>query len=79
MTSAMRSFLKYAQYRGEMLLDLAAAVPVVPNWSMPSIPRAISPDQTNQLLDSIDQHTAVGRRDYVTCSTGITFKRSGIS
>jgi integrase/recombinase XerD len=64
MTSALRSFLKYAQYRGEMLLDLAAAVPVVPNWSMPSIPRAISPDQANQLLVSIDQHTAVGCRDY---------------
>ena len=64
MTSALRSFLKYAQYRGEMLLDLAAAVPVVPNWSMPSIPRAISPDQTNHLLVSIDQHTEVGCRDY---------------
>jgi site-specific recombinase XerD len=64
MTSALRSFLKYAHYRGEVLLDLAAAVPVVPNWSMPSIPRAISPDQAKQLLDSIDQHSAVGRRDY---------------
>lgn len=64
MTSALRSFLKYAHYRGEMLLDLAAAVPVVPNWSMPSIPRAISPDQAKQLLDSIDQHTVIGRRDY---------------
>jgi integrase len=31
---------------------------------MPSIPRAISPDQAKQLLDSIDQHSAVGRRDY---------------
>jgi len=60
MTSALRSFLKYAHYRGELLLDLAAAVPVVPNWSMPSIPRAISPDQAKQLLEGIDQHTAVG-------------------
>ena len=64
MTSALRSFLKYTQFHGEMVLDLAAAVPVVPNWSMASIPRAISPDQAKQLLDSIDQHTAVGRRDY---------------
>jgi site-specific recombinase XerD len=64
MTSALRSFLKYTQFHGEMVLDLAAAVPVVPNWSMASIPRAISPDQAKQLLDSIDQHTAVGLRDY---------------
>src|SRR3989475_542979 len=64
MTSALRSFLQYAQYRGEVELDLAAAVPVVANWSMPSIPRAIAADQVRQLLTSIDQRTALGRRDY---------------
>jgi len=64
MTTALRSFLNYARYRGDVTLDLAAAVPVVPNWSMTSIPRAISADQTRELLASIDQHTAIGRRDY---------------
>ena len=64
MTTALRSFLRYARYRGDVTLDLAAAVPVVANWSMPSIPRAISADQTRQLLASIDRHTAVGRRNY---------------
>jgi integrase/recombinase XerD len=64
LTSAMRSFLRYARYRGEVTLDLAAAVPIVANWSMPSIPRAIGEDQTRQLLASIDRRTAIGRRDY---------------
>ncbi len=64
MTTALRSFLRYVRYRGDVTLDLAAAVPVVANWSMPSIPRAISADQTRQLLASIDRHTAAGRRDY---------------
>ncbi len=64
MTSALRSFLKYARYRGEVTLDLAAAVPVVANWSMPSIPRAISSEQVHQSLASIDRQTATGRRDY---------------
>lgn len=64
MTSAMRSFLKYARYRGEVVLDLAAAVPVVANWSRPSIPRAIAAQQIHQLLVSIDQSSAIGRRDY---------------
>lgn len=64
MTSALRSFLRYARYRGDVTLDLAAAVPVVANWSMPSIPRAIAADQVRQLLASIDRHTARGRRDY---------------
>jgi site-specific recombinase XerD len=64
LTTALRSFLRYARYRGEVTLDLAAAVPIVANWSMPSIPRAIEADQVRQLLVSIDRRTAIGRRDY---------------
>jgi site-specific recombinase XerD len=64
MTSALRSFLRYACYRGDITLDLAAAVPVTANWSMTSIPRAIAADQVRQLLLSIDRRTATGRRDY---------------
>ena len=64
MATALRSFLRYARYRGDITLDLAAAVPVVANWSMSSIPRAIAVDQVRQLLVSIDRHTAIGRRDY---------------
>lgn len=64
MTSALRSFLSYARYCGEIDVDLAAAVPIVPNWSMTTIPRAIAPNQVRQLLVSIDRRTATGRRDY---------------
>ena len=64
LTAALRSFLQYARYRGEVTVDLAAAVPVVANWSMTSLPRAIGTDQVRQLLASIDRSTAVGRRDY---------------
>ena len=64
LTRALRSFLRYARYRGEVKLDLAAAVQIVPNWSMSSIPRAIEADQVRQLLASIDRNTAMGRRDY---------------
>jgi site-specific recombinase XerD len=64
MTTALRSFLHYVRYRGDITLDLAAAVPVVANWSMTSIPRAIAADQVRQLLTSIDRRTAIGCRDY---------------
>jgi integrase/recombinase XerD len=64
MTTALRSFLSYARFCGEVEMDLAAAVPVVPNWSMASIPRAIAPEQVRQVLASIDRHSATGRRDY---------------
>ena len=64
LTTALRSFLHYARYRGDIQHDLAAAVPTVANWTMTSIPRAIPPDLVRRLLASIDRHTAVGLRDY---------------
>jgi site-specific recombinase XerD len=64
MTTALRSFLQYARYRGDLTLDLAAAIPTVANWSMTSIPRAIPDDQVRALLASVDRGTAMGRRDY---------------
>ena len=64
MTTALRSFLHYVRRRGEAVVDLVAAVPVVANWSMDSVPRAISADQVHRLLTSIDRGTAMGRRDY---------------
>jgi integrase/recombinase XerD len=64
LTTALRSFLRYGCYRGEIAADLAAAVPVVANWSKPLIPRAIAPDQVRRVLARLDRNTAVGRRDY---------------
>jgi site-specific recombinase XerD len=64
LTSALRSFLHYARYRGEITCDLAAAVPTVANWSMPSIPRAIPADAVHRLLASINRRSPTSRRDY---------------
>jgi integrase/recombinase XerD len=64
LTTALRSFLHYARYRGDVTRDLVAAVPTVANWSMTSIPRAIPADAARQLLVSINRRTARGRRDY---------------
>jgi len=64
LTTALRSFLRYGCYRGEIQADLLTVVPCVANWSMPLIPRAITPDQVRKVLSHIDRTTAVGRRDY---------------
>jgi len=64
MTTALRCFLQYARYCGEVTADLGAAVPVVPNWSKTTLPRAITTEQVRQLLASINRRTAMGRRDY---------------
>ena len=64
LTTALRAFLRYGCYRGQVSADLLPSVPMVASWSMPLIPRAISPDQVRQVLSHVDRHTAVGRRDY---------------
>ncbi|MGB2890941.1 MAG: site-specific integrase [Candidatus Acidiferrales bacterium] len=75
LTTALRSFLRYARYLGEVTCDLAAAVPTVANWSMPSIPRAILADAVRRLLASINRRTAMGRRDYAIL---LLFARLGL-
>lgn len=64
MTTALRSFLRFARYRGDIDTDLAACVPAVANWKLSTIPRALPPDQVDLVLASIDRKTAIGRRDY---------------
>ena len=64
MTSALRSFLKYGRYIGDIRTDLHASVPTVANWSMAGIPRSISPAQVRSLIAQCDRRSATGRRDY---------------
>jgi len=65
MTTALRSFLRFARYRGEITLDLAACVPSVASWSLSNLPKSLPPAQVEQVLANVRQRsTAVGRRDH---------------
>ena len=64
LATALRSFLRYACHLGEVGPELAAAVPVVANWSMTRIPRGISSDQVAKLLAGTNRGSATGRRDH---------------
>jgi len=64
MTSALRSFLQYGRYLGDIRTDLHSSVPTVANWSMSGIPRSISASQVHRLIAQCDRRTATGRRDY---------------
>lgn len=64
MVTSLRSFFRFAQYRGFIKADLAAAVPSVPGWSMISIPKAMPADCVRKLLDeSKTWHTPAGLRN----------------
>ena len=65
MTTALRSFLRFARYRGEVTLDLAACVPPVASWSLSTIPKSLPSAQVEQVLaETHKRSTAGGRRDY---------------
>ena len=63
-TTALRSFLRFGRYRGDLRTDLAACVPAVANWSLSTLPKALPPEQTELVLASCNRKTIVGRRDY---------------
>lgn len=64
LTTALRSFLKYARYRDYIQTDFAAAVPAVASWSMAGLPKALPLVHIQRVLSSCDRTTIGGRRDY---------------
>ena len=61
---ALRSFLRFGEFRGEVAAGLVAAVPAVATWTTtPPMPKAISAEHAQRAIDSCDRSTAIGRRD----------------
>ena len=72
MTTALRSFLQYARYRGLIRIDLRSSVPTVASWSMASLPKALSSDKSSvswpTAIDTLRSAVAIGR--FCCCSPG---------
>jgi site-specific recombinase XerD len=63
-TSALRSFLGFARFRGDLTLDLAACVPSVSIPSLSALPKSLPQAHVERVLAHCCRTTAVGRRDY---------------
>jgi integrase/recombinase XerD len=61
---ALRSFLRYLQFRGWCSPALVAAVPRFPHWRLSHLPKTMTDEQLGAFLATFDQATATGRRDY---------------
>jgi site-specific recombinase XerD len=63
-TNALRSFLRFGEFRGEVPVGLVSGVPAVATWTTtPPIPKAIAAEHAQRAIDSCDRFSAVGRRD----------------
>ena len=64
MLTALRSFLRYLQLRGDIGVDLATCVPCVPRWTLTEIPRFLPPGAVARVLKHCDRHNTEGLRDH---------------
>jgi site-specific recombinase XerD len=60
---ALRSLLRYLHVRGQILCDLASCVPAVAGWRLAWLPKALEPDQVQQVFRACDRRSLIGRRD----------------
>jgi integrase len=58
MTTALRSFLRFLQQRGDVAGDLASSVPSVARWQLASVPAILTPDDIGRLVGECDGRTA---------------------
>ena len=71
--STLRVFLRYANREGLLQRDISKQVEVPQHYRLADIPRSISWDSVQKMLDQVDLRTVVGRRDYAMLLLMITY------
>ena len=62
-TSALRSFLRFLQFRGDVSACLVQSVPTVPHWRQKSVPGFLKPEETSKLIKHCNTQSPKGQRD----------------
>lgn len=64
MVTALRSLFRFLLQSGAIEVDLAASVPTVANWQLSTVPKFLTPEEIQAVLDACNQDKPVGRRDH---------------
>ncbi len=64
LVTAVRSFLRYLRYRGEIDVDLAGCVPAVAMWSLSTVPKFLPPGTVQRILAHCERKSSQGKRNY---------------
>ncbi len=65
MQSALRTFLRFGLQQGYLQRRLDRAVPTLRTYKLSTVPRALTEEQAQQIINTVDRQTHSGRRDYV--------------
>ena len=63
-SAVLRAFLRYLHREQVTATDLSRAVPRGRNYRQSSVPRSISEDEVERVLQLVDRRDAIGKRDY---------------
>ena len=69
----LRVFLRYLHRQGILARDLSGTVEGPPVYRLATIPRSITWDEVQRMLDTVDRRTVVGRRDYAMLLLLVTY------
>lgn len=64
LVTALRSFFRFLLREAKIQVDLAACVPTVADWRLSAVPKFLTEEEIQRLLEGCDRTTATGRRDY---------------
>jgi len=64
MQSALRTFLRFCLHQGYVQHPLDRAVPILRTYKLSTVPRGLSEEQAQRVIDSVDCSTNTGLRDY---------------
>jgi site-specific recombinase XerD len=73
LASTLRVFLRYLHREGLLQHGIGKLVEAPRHYRLADIPRSISWDSVQQMLDQVDRRTVVGRRDYAMLLLMITY------
>lgn len=62
-TTALRMFLRFLIAEGRCPVNLDQAIPIVAQWRLSPLPRYLQSEDVEQIIDSCDIGSPVGRRD----------------
>jgi integrase/recombinase XerD len=71
--AVLRVFLRYLHRERLIARDLSLIVEAAPCYRLAHLPRSITAEDVQQLLDSIDRRTVLGRRDYAMLLLLVTY------
>jgi site-specific recombinase XerD len=64
LVTSLRSFFRFLFRRTLTDIDLAAAVPTVPQWRLAEVPKFLTPAEVEQVLQACRRDTPAARRDH---------------